>query len=308
VRAPVRAPAQVSARDLARRLRKGHEAAMIIDGKAVAAKVREEVKAGAAAFAARVGRPPRLDVVLVGDDPASHVYVRNKEKAAHEVGFAGGVHRLPASTTQPELVATVRRLSDASEVDGILVQLPLPSHLDALSVIDALDPQKDVDGLHPVNAGLLWVGRRGLRPCTPLGAMRLCDDAGVELDGARAIVIGRSNLVGKPIAAMLLERNATVTLAHSRSRDLAARVAEAEVVIAAVGKAELVRGDWIRPGAVVIDVGINRGRDGKLVGDVEFDAAAQRARAITPVPGGVGPMTIAMLLSNTLAAAEARRG
>jgi len=281
---------------------------MIIDGKAVAAKVRDEVKAGAAAFAARAGRPPRLDVVLVGDDPASHVYVRNKEKAAHEVGFAGGVHRLPAATTQLDLLAKVRTLSDAHDVDGILVQLPLPAHLDALAVIDALDPRKDVDGLHPVNAGLLWVGRKGLRPCTPLGSMRLLDETGVKLDGARAIVVGRSNLVGKPIAAMLLERNATVTLAHSRTSDLAARVAEAEVVIAAVGRAELIRGDWIRPDAVVIDVGINRGSDGKLVGDVEFAAAAARARAITPVPGGVGPMTIAMLLANTLAAAEARHG
>jgi len=281
---------------------------MIIDGKAVAAKVRDEVKAGAAAFAARAGRPPRLDVVLVGDDPASHVYVRNKEKAAHEVGFAGGVHRLPAATTQLDLLAKVRALSDAHDVDGILVQLPLPAHLDALAVIDALDPRKDVDGLHPVNAGLLWVGRKGLRPCTPLGSMRLLDETGVKLDGARAIVVGRSNLVGKPIAAMLLERNATVTLAHSRTSDLAARVAEAEVVIAAVGRAELIRGDWIRPDAVVIDIGINRGSDGKLVGDVEFAAAAARARAITPVPGGVGPMTIAMLLANTLAAAEARHG
>lgn len=281
---------------------------MIIDGKAVAAKVRDEVKAGAAAFAARAGRPPRLDVVLVGDDPASHVYVRNKEKAAHEVGFAGGVHRLPAATTQLDLLAKVRALSDAHDVDGILVQLPLPAHLDALAVIDALDPRKDVDGLHPVNAGLLWVGRKGLRPCTPLGSMRLLDETGVKLDGARAIVVGRSNLVGKPIAAMLLERNATVTLAHSRTSELAARVAEAEVVIAAVGRAELIRGDWIRPDAVVIDVGINRGSDGKLVGDVEFAAAAARARAITPVPGGVGPMTIAMLLANTLAAAEARHG
>jgi len=281
---------------------------MIIDGKAVAAKVRDEVKAGAAAFAARAGRPPRLDVVLVGDDPASHVYVRNKEKAAHEVGFAGGVHRLPAATTQLDLLAKVRALSDAHDVDGILVQLPLPAHLDALAVIDALDPRKDVDGLHPVNAGLLWVGRKGLRPCTPLGSMRLLDETGVKLDGARAIVVGRSNLVGKPIAAMLLERNATVTLAHSRTSELAARVAEAEVVIAAVGRAELIRGDWIRPDAVVIDIGINRGSDGKLVGDVEFAAAAARARAITPVPGGVGPMTIAMLLANTLAAAEARHG
>lgn len=279
---------------------------MIIDGKAVAAKVRDEVKAGAAAFAAAHGRAPRLDVILVGDDPASHVYVRNKEKAALEVGFSGGVHRLAATTTQAELLAKVRALSDAAEVDGILVQLPLPAHLDALATIDALDPRKDVDGLHPINTGYLWVGRKGLRPCTPLGSMRLLDEVGTKLDGARAIVVGRSNLVGKPIAAMLLERNATVTLAHSRTADLAARVAEADVVIAAVGKPELVRGSWIKEGAVVIDVGINRGPDGKLIGDVEFGPASERARAITPVPGGVGPMTIAMLLANTLEAAKAR--
>jgi methylenetetrahydrofolate dehydrogenase (NADP+)/methenyltetrahydrofolate cyclohydrolase len=279
---------------------------MLIDGKAVAAEVRAKVKAGAAAFLETYGRAPRLDVVLVGDDPASHVYVRNKEKAASEAGFTGGVHRLDAATTQHDLVAKVRELSAATEVDGILVQLPLPSHLDAQAVIDALDPAKDVDGLHPMNTGLLWVGRKGLRPCTPLGAMRLLDEAGAKLEGARAIVVGRSNLVGKPIAAMLLERNASVLLAHSRTTDLGARVAECDVVIAAVGKAELIRGEWIKEGAVVIDVGINRGADGKLVGDVAFAAASERASAITPVPGGVGPMTIAMLLSNTLDAARAR--
>jgi methylenetetrahydrofolate dehydrogenase (NADP+)/methenyltetrahydrofolate cyclohydrolase len=279
---------------------------MLIDGKQIAAKVRDEVKAGAAAFQKANGRAPRLDVVLVGDDPASHVYVRNKEKAALEVGFTGGVHRLPSTTTQVELLAKVRELSDAPGVDGILVQLPLPRHLDALATIDALDPRKDVDGLHPINAGYLWVGRKGLRPCTPLGSMRLLDEVGTKLDGARAIVVGRSNLVGKPIAAMLLERNASVTLAHSRTIDLGARVAEADVVIAAVGKAELVRGSWIKPGAVVIDVGINRTAEGKLIGDVEFGAASERASAITPVPGGVGPMTIAMLLANTLEAAKAR--
>jgi len=279
---------------------------MLIDGKAVAAKVRAEVKAGAELFTQTHGRAPRLDVILVGDDPASHVYVRNKEKAAVEVGFSGGVHRLDAATAQGDLLAKVRELSFAPEVDGILVQLPLPSHLDAQAVIDALDPAKDVDGLHPVNTGLLWVGRKGLRPCTPLGSMRLLDEAGAKLEGARAIVVGRSNLVGKPIAAMLLERNASVLLAHSRTKDLGARVAECDVVIAAVGKAELIRGEWIKEGAVVIDVGINRGADGKLIGDVAFGAASQRASAITPVPGGVGPMTIAMLLSNTLDAAWAR--
>jgi methylenetetrahydrofolate dehydrogenase (NADP+)/methenyltetrahydrofolate cyclohydrolase len=280
--------------------------ARIIDGKAIAEAVRAEVKTRAEAFVAKSGRAPGLDVILVGDDPASHVYVRNKETAAAKAGLRGAVHRMPADTSQSTLLAKVRELNAAHEVDGILVQLPVPKHIDPLAVVDALDPGKDVDGLTPHNAGLLWVGRRGLRPCTPAGSIRLLDEIGAKLEGARAIVIGRSNLVGKPIAAMLLERNATVVLAHSKTADLAARVREADIVIAAVGKAEMVRGDWIKDGAIVIDVGINRGADGKLVGDVQFAAAAERASAITPVPGGVGPMTIAMLLSNTVDAAEAR--
>jgi methylenetetrahydrofolate dehydrogenase (NADP+)/methenyltetrahydrofolate cyclohydrolase len=213
---------------------------------------------------------------------------------------------MPADTSQAALLAKVRELNDAPDVDGILVQLPVPKQIDPLAVVDALDPSKDVDGLTPHNAGLLWVGRKGLRPCTPAGSMRLLDEVGAKLEGARAIVIGRSNLVGKPIAAMLLERNATVVMAHSKTADLAARVREADVVVAAVGKAEMVRGEWIGDGAIVIDVGINRGADGKLVGDVQYAAAAERASAITPVPGGVGPMTIAMLLANTVDAAEAR--
>jgi len=280
--------------------------ATIIDGKAIAEKVKAEVQARAEAFLARTGRKPGLDVILVGDDPASHVYVKNKEASAGKAGLLGAVHRMPADTSQAALLAKVRALNEAAHVDGILVQLPVPKHIDPLAIVDALDPAKDVDGLTPESAGRLWVGRRGLRPCTPHGCMRLLDEHGVKLEGARAIVVGRSNLVGKPIAAMLLERNATVVLAHSRTQDLADRVREAEVVIAAVGKAELVRGDWIREGAVVIDVGINRTPEGKLIGDVEFAAAKERARAITPVPGGVGPMTIAMLLSNTVDAAEAR--
>ena len=280
--------------------------AKVIDGKAVAATVRDEVKLRATAFAAKHGRHPGLEVVLVGEDPASQVYVGSKEKAAGTVGIRGAVHRLPASTSQADLLALIARLNADTNVDGILVQLPLPKHLDALAVVDAIDPAKDVDGLHPMNAGYLWVGRKGLRPCTPAGSMRLLAHTGVELEGARAIVVGRSNLVGKPIAAMLLEQNATVVLAHSRTADLAARVAEADVVIAAVGKAELVRGAWIKEGAVVIDVGINRTPENKLIGDVEYAAAAERASWITPVPGGVGPMTIAMLLSNTVDAAEAR--
>ncbi len=277
-----------------------------IDGKAVAESVRNEVKLRAAAFAERAGRPPGLDVVLVGDDPASHVYVRNKETAAAKAAIRGAVHRMPADTTPAALLAKVRELGEKDDVDGILVQLPVPKHIDPLAVVDAIDPQKDVDGLTTENAGRLWVGRKGLRPCTPAGCMRLLDEVGAKLEGARAIVIGRSNLVGKPIAAMLLERNATVVLAHSRTADLAARVREADVVIAAVGKAEMVRGEWIKEGAVVIDVGINRTAEGKLVGDVHFESAAARASAITPVPGGVGPMTIAMLLANTVEAAEAR--
>lgn len=280
--------------------------ATLIDGKAIAEKVKSEVAVRAAAFLAKHGRKPGLEVILVGDDPASQVYVRNKEASADKAGLHGAVHRMAADTSQTALLDKVRELNAAAHVDGILVQLPVPKHIDPLAIVDALDPAKDVDGLTPTSAGRLWVGRAGLRPCTPHGCMRLLDEAGVALDGARAIVIGRSNLVGKPIAAMLLERNATVVLAHSRTKDLADRVREADVVIAAVGKAELVRGAWIREGAVVIDVGINRTADGKLIGDVEFAAAKERAGAITPVPGGVGPMTIAMLLSNTVDAAEAR--
>lgn len=280
--------------------------AMIIDGKAIAEKVRNEVRVRAEAFAQRVGRKPGLEVILVGDDPASQVYVRNKEAAAEKAGLRGAVHRLAGDTSEAALLAKVRELNGRGDVDGILVQLPVPKHIDPLAIVDALDWKKDVDGLTPHNAGLLWVGRKGLRPCTPFGSVRLLDECGAKLDGARAIVVGRSNLVGKPIAAMLLERNATVVLAHSKTVDLDQRVREADIVIAAVGKPEIIRGAWIKEGATVIDVGINRGADGKLIGDVEFAAAAARARAITPVPGGVGPMTIAMLLSNTVDAAEAR--
>lgn len=280
--------------------------AAIIDGKAIAEKVKGEVRARAEAFLARHGRKPGLEVILVGDDPASHVYVKNKEASAGKAGLHGAVHRLPADTPESVLLEKVRELNETAHVDGILVQLPVPKHIDPLAVVDALDPAKDVDGLTPTSAGRLWVGRKGLRPCTPHGCMRLLDEHGTRLDGARAIVIGRSNLVGKPIAAMLLERNATVVLAHSRTKDLAERVREADVVIAAVGRAELVRGDWIKPGAVVIDVGINRLDDGRLVGDVDYEPAAERASWITPVPGGVGPMTVAMLMKNTLEAAERR--
>jgi methylenetetrahydrofolate dehydrogenase (NADP+)/methenyltetrahydrofolate cyclohydrolase len=280
--------------------------AELIDGKALAKEVRAEVKTRAEAFAAKHGRAPGLHVVLVGDDPASQVYVRNKERAASKAGIAGEVHRLPAETSQADLLALVTKLNAAPGIDGILVQLPLPDHLDDQTIVDAIDPGKDVDGLHPFNAGLLVVGRKGLRPCTPSGCMRMLEHVGCDPKGKRALVLGRSTLVGKPIALMLLEKHATVTIAHSRTEDLADRVREADIVIAAVGRPNLVKGDWIKEGAVVIDVGINRLDDGSLAGDVDFEGASKRASHITPVPGGVGPMTIAMLLSNTVDAAQAR--
>ncbi|HSK01794.1 MAG TPA: bifunctional methylenetetrahydrofolate dehydrogenase/methenyltetrahydrofolate cyclohydrolase FolD [Kofleriaceae bacterium] len=279
----------------------------IIDGKAIAARLRAEVADSARELRGR-GVAPTLAVVLVGDDPASAVYVRNKTKAAREALVDVRDHALPASATQAELAALVDQLNRDPGVDGILVQLPLPAHLDADPVIRAIDPAKDVDGLHPLNLGLLAQGRPAFAPCTPKGCMRLLRDAGVELAGARAVVIGRSVLVGRPMALLLANANATVTMCHSRTRDLAGEVRGADVVVAAVGRPELVAGDWIREGAVVLDVGINRTADGKLVGDVEFRGAAERARAITPVPGGVGPMTIACLLENTIEAARRRRG
>ena len=274
-----------------------------IDGKAVAAVVRAEVRERVVRLATR-GIVPGLAAVLVGDDPASLVYVGNKEKACEQVGIRSLRHRLPASTSETELVALVRRLGHDADVHGILVQLPLPAPLRAQVVIEALAPEKDVDGLHPVNQGRLLAGLPGLRPCTTLGVLRLLDTTGVALAGARAVVVGRSVLVGKPVAFLLLERHATVTLCHSRTADLAGEVGRADVVVAATGQPALVRGEWIRPGAVVIDVGINRGADGRLCGDVEFEPARARAASITPVPGGVGPMTVAMLLANTVTAAE----
>jgi methylenetetrahydrofolate dehydrogenase (NADP+)/methenyltetrahydrofolate cyclohydrolase len=280
--------------------------AQLIDGKAIAAKVREEAKAQVAAFTQQHGRAPGLDVVLVGDDPASQVYVRNKERDSVQVGMRGTVHRLPADTSQAKLLALVAQLNADPAVDGILVQMPLPKQIDAETVIGTIDPGKDVDGLTAVNAGLLSLGRPGLVPCTPMGCMRLLDEVGCNPAGKRAVVVGRSTLVGKPIAQLLLARHATVTIAHSRTSDLAKVCAEADILVAAVGKEALVRGEWVKPGAVVIDVGINRGADGKLHGDVEFEGANQRASWITPVPGGVGPMTIAMLLMNTVTAAKAR--
>jgi methylenetetrahydrofolate dehydrogenase (NADP+)/methenyltetrahydrofolate cyclohydrolase len=279
-------------------------AAQILDGKIIGERVRSEVGERAAAFEQRFGRKAGLEVVLVGDDPASQVYVGSKERSCGQVGMRGAVHRMPANTSQRELLDKVRSLNADPSVDGILVQLPLPKGLDAESVVHAIDPRKDVDGLHPMNAGLLMSGGSGLRPCTPTGCMRMLAETGVALAGKRAIVIGRSNLVGKPVALMLLEQNCTVTMAHSKTEQLDQRVRESDIVIAAVGVRELVKGDWIKPGAIVIDVGMNRGADKKLAGDVEFATAQTRASWITPVPGGVGLMTVTMLLKNTIDAAE----
>ncbi|MGC4094775.1 MAG: bifunctional methylenetetrahydrofolate dehydrogenase/methenyltetrahydrofolate cyclohydrolase FolD [Polyangiaceae bacterium] len=280
--------------------------AQVIDGKAVAAKVRGEVQAKISDFRSRYGRVPELHVVLVGDNPASHVYVKNKEKSAAEIGMGGRVHRLPADTSEETLLGLVGELNRAAEVDGILVQFPVPAQIRQTAVIAAIDPQKDVDGLTEQSAGALWSGQPGLVSCTPRGCMRLLDEVGAKLEGARAVVVGRSNLVGKPIAGLLLERSATVTLAHSKTRDLPDVCRSADVLVAAVGRAKMINGSWLKPGAVVIDVGINRNEAGKLCGDVDFESAKLVASAITPVPGGVGPMTIAMLLENTLIAAEAR--
>ncbi|HEY4238691.1 MAG TPA: bifunctional methylenetetrahydrofolate dehydrogenase/methenyltetrahydrofolate cyclohydrolase FolD [Kofleriaceae bacterium] len=279
--------------------------AQIIDGKAAAARLRAEVAETALALRAR-SISPTLAVVLVGDDPASAIYVKGKTKAAREANVDVRDHKLPATATQAELMSLVAQLNADPIVDGILVQLPLPPHLDSDAVIRSLDPRKDVDGLHPENLGHLAQGRPVFSPCTPKGCMRLLRDVNVDLSGARAVVLGRSVLVGKPIALLLSNANATVTLCHSRTRDLADEVRRADIVVAAIGRPELVRGDWIRDGAVVLDVGINRTDSGKLLGDVEFAAAATRARAITPVPGGVGPMTIACLLENTVEAATRR--
>lgn len=278
----------------------------VIDGAAVAKALRAKVAEAAAVFAARAGRRAGLDVVLVGDDPASQVYVSNKAKACEAAGMRGEVHRLPADTSQAALLQKLQELQARDDVDGLLVQLPLPRHIDERAVLDVMDPARDVDGFHALNAGALFSGREGLVPCTPTGCMKLLDHAGVALEGARALVIGRSNIVGKPMAMLLLARSATVTIAHSRTRDLAALCAESDVVVAAVGRAGFVQGSWIKPGAAVIDVGINRDAQGKLCGDVDFAAARERAGWITPVPGGVGPMTIACLLENTVRAAWAR--
>jgi len=277
--------------------------ARIIDGKAIAATLRETIAAGVASL----GYQPGLVVVLVGDDPASAVYVRNKDRAAHAAGFESRTIRLAATTSEAELLDVIARLNDDPATDGILVQLPLPRHISTAAIIRAIDPAKDVDGFHPENVAALALGAPRLVPCTPRGVMRLLDAAGIPVAGRRAVVLGRSNIVGRPMAALLLAADATVTIAHSRTTDLADECRRADILVAAVGRAEMVRADWIGAGATVIDVGINRTAAGTLVGDVDYPAARDIAGAITPVPGGVGPMTIACLLENTLQAAVARR-
>ncbi|MEA2275072.1 MAG: methylenetetrahydrofolate dehydrogenase / methenyltetrahydrofolate cyclohydrolase [Solirubrobacteraceae bacterium] len=278
-------------------------AARVIDGRVLAARVREQVAQGVAAFADEHGRPPGLATVLVGEDPASAIYVGAKQKVTAEVGMRGFDHRLAADAPREEVVALIERLNADPDVSGIICQLPVPGHLDGVELTGLVDPRKDVDGLTPISAGLLALGREGLRPCTPLGVMLLLEEAGAELEGAEAVVVGRSNLFGKPMAQLLLAANATVTTCHSRTRDLPAVCRRADVLIAAVGRDRMVKGDWIKPGATVIDVGMNRSDDG-LHGDVDFEQAVEVAGAITPVPGGVGPMTIACLLRNTLQAAR----
>jgi len=281
-------------------------AATIIDGRAAAARVRAEVADDVRAFTADHGDPPGLATLLVGDDPASAVYVGGKQRASAEVGIAGFDVRLPASTPRDEVVAELERLNDDPAVSGILCQLPVPAHLDGVELTGLVRPEKDVDGLTPLSAGALALGRPGLRPCTPLGVLRLLEEVGAPLEGAEAVVIGRSNLFGKPMAQLLLAENATVTVCHSRTRDLPAVARRADVLVAAVGSAGLVRAGWVKRGATVIDVGLTRTEAG-LRGDVAFDEVAEVAGAITPVPGGVGPMTIAMLLRNTVLAARAQR-
>lgn len=288
--------------------------ATIIDGKAFAAGLRARIADAVPAFTAATGKVPGLAVVLVGEDPASAVYVASKGKATVAAGMASFEYRLPADTTQGDLIALVQQLNADDAVDGILVQLPLPKHLDEQAVVEAISPDKDVDGLTPISTGRLALGLPGLVPCTPLGSLMLLKDHIGDLSGKDAIVIGRSILVGKPMAQLLLGENCTVTIAHSRTRDLKERVQQADIVVAAVGRAEMVKGDWLKPGAVVIDVGINRlepqagETKGRLVGDVDYSSALELASAITPVPGGVGPMTIACLLRNTLVAAHRRAG
>ncbi|HEX5145536.1 MAG TPA: bifunctional methylenetetrahydrofolate dehydrogenase/methenyltetrahydrofolate cyclohydrolase FolD [Conexibacter sp.] len=280
----------------------------LIDGRAIAAQVRAEVRDDVAAWVAQGGRQPGLATVLVGDDPASAVYVGGKQRACREVGIQGFDHRLPADTPQVNVETLLQELGEDPRVSGILLQLPAPAHIDGALLTTRIVPEKDVDGLTPISAGLLAKGLPGLRPCTPSGCIELLRRHDVEMSGAEAVVLGRSDLVGRPVAALLLAENATVTICHSRTRDIAEVCRRADILVAAVGRPRMVQGDWVKPGATVIDVGINRIDDGSLVGDVDFEPAAELAGLITPVPGGVGPMTIAMLLRNTLEAAKAQAG
>jgi methylenetetrahydrofolate dehydrogenase (NADP+)/methenyltetrahydrofolate cyclohydrolase len=278
--------------------------AAIIDGKAVAKEVQRQIKEEVEGLERRWGMAPGLAVVLVGDDTASHIYVRNKEKVCKDVGIRSFEHLLPATISERDLLALVHHLNKDKNVHGILVQLPLPPHIRAEKILEAVSPHKDVDGFHPVNQGMLILGGDGFKPCTPMGIMKLLEAAGCDPKSKNAVVVGRSNIVGKPVALLLLEKHATVTICHSRTAHLRDEVGRADILVAAIGKAGFIRGDWIKPGAVVIDVGVNRLPSGKLAGDVEFETAKDRASAITPVPGGVGPMTICMLLYNTLKAAK----
>ena len=277
--------------------------AKLIDGKKISAEIREEIKAKTAEFEQANGYLPGLAVVIVGENPASQVYVRNKKKACEEVGFYSEVHELPEATTQAELNALVDRLNADDKIHGILVQLPLPKHLDENEVLLRIDPKKDVDAFHPYNVGKIMIGDYDFLPCTPAGVMALLKRSGIEIAGKKCVVIGRSNIVGKPMAMLLLHANGTVTVCHSRTKDLAATCREADILVVAIGRADFVGADMVKEGAVVIDVGMNRRDDGKLTGDVDFAAVEPIASAITPVPGGVGPMTITMLLENTLTAA-----
>jgi len=278
----------------------------ILDGKQTAKEVRARVKEGCAAFLERTGRAPGLAVVLVGDDPASAIYTRNKAKAAAKCGMYDVHHRLDAATPEAEVLDLVAQLNEDPGVDGILVQLPLPSHIDPDKIIAAIAPEKDADGFHPINVGRLWIGHAAPVACTPLGITTILDRYEIDVKGMNAVIIGRSNIVGKPMAALLIRRHATVTICHSRTKDLAGVIRGADLVVAAIGRAKFVTADMVKEGAVVIDVGINRLEDGTLAGDVDFEPVAERAGAITPVPGGVGPMTIATLLANVLELAEAR--
>jgi methylenetetrahydrofolate dehydrogenase (NADP+)/methenyltetrahydrofolate cyclohydrolase len=280
-------------------------AAKIIDGKALAARIRGELAVEAKKLTEK-GCQPALAVVLVGDDPGSQIYVRNKTKALAEAGYRCLDHHLPATTSEAQLLDLVRTLCADRTVDGILVQMPLPGHIDSKRILLSIDPAKDVDGFHPENLGRLLIGEPRFIACTPYGIMKLIEEAGTTVRGANAVVVGRSNIVGKPVAVLLTAADATVTICHSKTKDLAGVIGTADILVAAIGKAEMIRGAWIKPGATVIDVGMNRLPNGKLVGDVEFAAAVERAGAITPVPGGVGPMTIAMLLANTLESARRR--